>query len=231
LPAITHVDYSARIQTVSAATNPRFHDLLSAFERRTGCPVLVNTSFNVRGEPPVCTPEEAYRCFMKTEMDYLVLGNFLIDKAAVRESSRSGGFQIADPKSTAVSNPPLKPLRRFGLTTGSAFLLLGAILQFRHRPAGWPFTSIAVLLLLLSWLAPGLLRFVYRPWMRVADFLGAVMSRVLLSIVFFLVVIPIGILQRLFGKRPIDLRFRTTDATYWQRRTVRSSAADYEKQF
>jgi carbamoyltransferase len=80
LPAVTHVDYSARIQTVAAEDNPRFHRLLSEFERKTGCPVLVNTSFNVRGEPPVCTPEEAFRCFMRTEMDYLVLGNFLLDK-------------------------------------------------------------------------------------------------------------------------------------------------------
>src|SRR5205814_5135376 len=89
LPAITHVDYSARIQTVSAATNPRFYDLLAAFERRTGCPVLVNTSFNVRGEPPARTPEDAYRCFLRTDMDYLVLGNFLIDKATIgREATR-----------------------------------------------------------------------------------------------------------------------------------------------
>jgi carbamoyltransferase len=80
LPAITHVDYSARVQTVAAQDNPRFHRLLAEFERNTGCPVLVNTSFNVRGEPPVCTPEEAFRCFMRTEMDYLVLGNFLLDK-------------------------------------------------------------------------------------------------------------------------------------------------------
>ena len=80
LPAITHVDYSARIQTVAAEDNPRFHALLSEFEKNTGCPVLVNTSFNVRGEPPVCAPEEAFRCFMRTEMDYLVLGDFLLDK-------------------------------------------------------------------------------------------------------------------------------------------------------
>jgi carbamoyltransferase len=80
LPAITHVDYSARIQTVAGEDNPRFHRLLSEFEKNTGCPLLVNTSFNVRGEPPVCTPEEAFRCFMRTEMDYLVLGNFLLDK-------------------------------------------------------------------------------------------------------------------------------------------------------
>lgn len=80
LPAITHVDYSARIQTVHAETNPRYHQLISAFKKLTGCSVLINTSFNVRGEPIVCTPEDAYRCFMRTEMDYLVIENFLMAK-------------------------------------------------------------------------------------------------------------------------------------------------------
>jgi carbamoyltransferase len=80
LPAITHVDYSARVQTVQERTNPRYHRLLEAFARETGCPVLVNTSFNVRGEPIVCTPLDAYRCFMRTEIDYLVLENFILSK-------------------------------------------------------------------------------------------------------------------------------------------------------
>jgi carbamoyltransferase len=80
IPAITHVDYSARIQTVSKETAPRFHRLIRAFEERTGCGVVINTSFNVRGEPIVCTPEDAYRCFMQTGMDYLAIGNFLLDK-------------------------------------------------------------------------------------------------------------------------------------------------------
>ena len=81
LPAITHVDYSARLQTVHKETNPEFWNLLSAFHRLTGCPVMINTSFNVRGEPIVCTPQDAYRCFMRTDMDYLVLGNYLLDKS------------------------------------------------------------------------------------------------------------------------------------------------------
>lgn len=80
IPAVTHVDYSARIQTVHADTNPRFYRLLQSFEARTGCAVLVNTSFNVRGEPIVCTPGDAYRCFRRTEMDYLVMENLLLDK-------------------------------------------------------------------------------------------------------------------------------------------------------
>ena len=82
LPAITHVDYSARIQTVEQADHPLLYELLSRFERATGCGVLVNTSFNVRGEPIVCTPDDAYRCFLNTEMDYLVMGSFIIERAA-----------------------------------------------------------------------------------------------------------------------------------------------------
>ena len=82
LPAVTHVDYSARIQTVSRESNMLLHDLLLRFEQATGCGVLVNTSFNVRGEPIVCTPDDAYRCFMNTEMDFLILGNCVIERAA-----------------------------------------------------------------------------------------------------------------------------------------------------
>jgi len=80
LPAITHVDYSARIQTVDGRDNPLLYDLLLRFEQATGCGVLVNTSFNVRGEPIVCSPDDAYRCFVNTEMDYLIMGSFVIDR-------------------------------------------------------------------------------------------------------------------------------------------------------
>jgi len=81
IPAVTHVDYSARVQTVGREDNPRYYELLAAFERLTNCPVLVNTSFNVRGEPIVCTPEQAFNCFMRTEMDLLVIEDFVIDKS------------------------------------------------------------------------------------------------------------------------------------------------------
>lgn len=86
IPAVTHVDYSARIQTVHAETNPRYHALLTRFKEKTGCPVLVNTSFNVRGEPIVCTPEDAFHCFMGTELDLLVAGNCLLRKEEQDES-------------------------------------------------------------------------------------------------------------------------------------------------
>jgi carbamoyltransferase len=82
VPAVTHVDYSARVQTVDKVRNPRFWRLLRAFERLTDCPMLVNTSFNVRGEPIVCTPQDAYRCFLATDMDALVLENCVVEKPA-----------------------------------------------------------------------------------------------------------------------------------------------------
>ena len=81
LPAITHVDYSARVQTVTKTTNSRYYNLISAFKQKTGCPTIVNTSFNIRGEPIVCTPQDAYRCFMRTEMDILVLQNQILFKS------------------------------------------------------------------------------------------------------------------------------------------------------
>jgi carbamoyltransferase len=93
IPAVTHVDYSARVQTVHAETNPRYHALLRAFERRTGCPVLVNTSFNVRGEPIVCSPEDAYRCFMRTEMDVLVLENCVLEKERQKPWKEQGDWR------------------------------------------------------------------------------------------------------------------------------------------
>jgi carbamoyltransferase len=84
IPAVTHVDYSARVQTIRRDVHPEYYDIIEAFYRRTGCPVIVNTSFNVRGEPIVCTPEDAYRCFMRTNMDALVLGSFLLEKTGQR---------------------------------------------------------------------------------------------------------------------------------------------------
>jgi carbamoyltransferase len=85
IPAVTHIDYSARVQTVRKETNGVYYDLIAEFHRLTGCPLVVNTSFNVRGEPIVCTPQDAFRCFMRTEMDVLVCGDYLLEKSAQGE--------------------------------------------------------------------------------------------------------------------------------------------------
>lgn len=163
LPAVTHVDGSARVQTVSADWNPRFHRLLSTFERLTGCGVLVNTSFNVRGEPIVCTPEDAYRCFMKTGMDHLVLGGRLLHK----------------------SEQPVFREAVAGGTTASASAKRAGVIG---RVAGF--------------LSP-----LYRVWMKLADILGWINTRLVFGAVYALLVVPYGIAFRLLGRNPLDLRF------------------------
>jgi carbamoyltransferase len=93
IPAVTHIDYSARVQTVDKDTSPRFYKLIKAFKRLTGCPVIINTSFNVRGEPIVCKPEEAYTCFMRTHMDYLIMGNYILSKESQKPLEGDSDWQ------------------------------------------------------------------------------------------------------------------------------------------
>jgi carbamoyltransferase len=93
VPAVTHVDYSARVQTVKREDNPLYYDMIKAFYDLTDCPVIINTSFNVRGEPLVCTPEDAFRCFMRTEMDYLVMGSFILDKKDQKPLEKDTAWQ------------------------------------------------------------------------------------------------------------------------------------------
>jgi carbamoyltransferase len=93
IPAITHIDYSARVQTVTRDTNPNYYDVIKSFEELTGCGVIVNTSFNVRGEPIVCTPTDAYRCFMRTHIDFLVVGPYLLAKGDQPEWQEEGDWR------------------------------------------------------------------------------------------------------------------------------------------
>ena len=93
IPAVTHIDYSARVQTVSRDVNPDYYDLIREFEKLTGCPVVVNTSFNVRGEPIVCTPKDAYECFLRTHIDALVLGPYLLHKDEQDEWKETGNWR------------------------------------------------------------------------------------------------------------------------------------------
>ena len=97
VPAITHVDYSARIQTVHKDTNPRYHAVISKFKDKTGCPIVVNTSFNVRGEPIICSPSDAFKCFMGTELDVLAIGNYLLFKKEQDEAIKDNyekGYEL-----------------------------------------------------------------------------------------------------------------------------------------
>ena len=125
-----------------------------------------------------------------------------------------------------------RALRRFGLTIGSAALLLGLVLFWRHhRGASLLFASIGALLLIIAGVAPRLLRWIHGPWMILSIALGWIMTRVLLTLAFFLIVTPIGLLQHLFGKRPLEIAFETGAISYWQPRSYQPLPADYEKQF
>jgi hypothetical protein len=124
-----------------------------------------------------------------------------------------------------------RALRRFGVTVGLVILLLGAILLWRDRGASWLLISIGALLLVAAGSAPSSLKWVHGPWMIASLALGWIVTRILLTIVFFLVITPIGLLQRLFGKSAIEVAFTANSASYWQRRTASPVQQDYEKQF
>jgi carbamoyltransferase len=233
IPAVTHVDCSARVQTVDGREHPRFHRLLRQFEERTGCAVLVNTSFNVRGEPPVCTEEDAYRCFMKTEMDYLVIEHFLIarrdqpSRPAEPPAKRTNWLKREYDKIDR--SPPA--LKRFGLTTGGLLLLVALFLIARHRFAGNPLAIAAALIIGLAEFIPSRLSLLHRVWIQLSLIIGWVMTRLLLTLFFFLVVTPIGLLQRFVGKCPLDLRRHGDEKTYWIRRKITFDPMAYERQF
>jgi hypothetical protein len=125
-----------------------------------------------------------------------------------------------------------RALRRFGMTVGTALLLLGVLFLCRHRLAGWPLAILGVVLLLVAVIAPTRLTAVHRVWMTLAIAMGWVMTNVILTIVFFLVLTPLGLLQRLFAKPSLDLAFKAGESSYWATRSAEGrSLADYEKQY
>ena len=132
-------------------------------------------------------------------------------------------FEKLDQSSTA--------LRKFGLLVGGVFLALGAVLVWRHRAAGWPFVSIGGVLVVVGAVIPKALKWVHTFWMILALMMGWVVTRILLTIAFFLVVTPVGLLQRLLGKSPIEVAFRSDVGSYWETRTTQVVPEDYRKQF
>lgn len=222
IPAVTHVDCSARIQTVDDATNPRFHELIRRFREKTGVGVLVNTSFNVRGEPIVCTAEDAYRCFMRTGMDDLVIGNFLLSKEeqprlhAEESPPENGTPRKTEPSRTEIRDPGRKYLRRFAfLLAGYIALFFGVLLPVL-RAVPFPRWPLAVGTLLFAWgtLAPGTLLPLYRGWTTVGAALGRVNARVLLGILFYLFVTPVALFFRAIGRDPMARRRDPGATTY-----------------
>jgi hypothetical protein len=239
IPAVTHVDYSARLQTVDQKSNARYYALLKEFGSQTGYPVLINTSFNVRGEPIVCTPEDAYNCFMKTEMDNLVLGNYLLVKAEqpakiLRKSESVPGRFI--PKQSAIMDKSKfkdrREWKKFGIGLSIILTIFGTI-QWLTGKSMFPMVYLTAGIVLVSALLfPVILKPVFILFSYIGFGLGWVMTRVILSTLFFLVLTPISLLSRLVGKRYLQTDPEANGTTYWKSHEEQTaSKKHFEKQY
>ena len=251
IPAVTHVDGSARVQTVSAERSPRFHALLTAFGERTGCPVLVNTSFNVRGEPIVCTPQDALACFRATEMDDLVIGRFLVAREeqppddpedvsapapapsneSVRRARTVNLLGLVSPLANLglrhVSPPEL---RSVGVVLGIALCALAGLAWWRGLH-GVAYAALAAhgALVVAGLVHPRLPEPVARAWVAFGRALGHVVQAVLFTALFYVGVTPLAFVMRLLGKDPLE-RNAPAAESYWRER-VSQSAERFERQF
>ncbi|MBN1695613.1 carbamoyltransferase [candidate division WOR-3 bacterium] len=242
IPAVTHVDYSARLQTVDGQTNSRYGLLLKEFASQTGCPVLVNTSFNVRGEPIVCSPLDAYKCFMRTEMDNLVMGNYLLNKKeqpetisgiSWKEGFTKGRFTPEEPAVIDKSKfKDRKEWRKFGIGLSIILMILGTV-QWILGKSMFPIVYLTAGIVFVSaFLFPLILKPLFVIFSYVGFALGWLMTRVILSVFFFLVFTPVGLFSRLLGKRYLQVGFRTDEATYWETHLEQTASKEhFEKQY
>lgn len=234
IPAVTHVDNSARIQTVSARGNPLLHALLEALQTRHGCPVVVNTSFNVRGEPIVRTPREALRCFAASAgMDALALGPFLVRKPdlgpdQLRRLAALGAGAAAE----GPAGPAAGDVRRFGLGLALGCAVWSGIALWRGVAWGWLLALLALCVAVAGVTRQPLLGRLERLCAAASAGVTKGLSLLLLGVTFVAVVIPIARLGRLFGVAFLDRRFRDDSVTYWHTRSpVHPGPESYERQF
>jgi hypothetical protein len=214
IPAVTHVDFSARVQTVDAERNPTFHALLSEFYKLTGCPVLANTSFNVRGEPIVCTPEDAYRCFLATGMDLLVLEDCVVEKA--RDDAKRP--VLGKPEPLGFAPPSDRQLVEFA-AIGAFLLATMAAWQFltgRNVATAGTYAAAAMFVGAIGiakprWLAP-----IFTCWMFLTYPLAWLVSNLTLAIIFYGLLTPLAALFRLLGRDALDRSLKGDQDSYWQ---------------
>ncbi|HMI92190.1 MAG TPA: carbamoyltransferase N-terminal domain-containing protein [Polyangiales bacterium] len=249
VPAVTHVDGSARVQTVDAERNPRFHAIVQAFERRTGCPLVINTSFNLHDEPIVCTPADAYRCFMATHMDALVVERCVLRKheqvrAVQRPPARS---RASEPRGMTNRlaldlKPDTRKLRAFGWIALCVFGALGLAAWFSlgpfaralgelRQPLACALLAVALLSGALSLVYPRGNRALYLSSSVLAYPLGLVSSYALLALIFFGVFLPLGLLLRVAGKDPLERRFERARPSYWTTPRKPRDKASYFRMF
>ena len=230
IPAVTHIDYSARIQTVRAEESLAYHGLLSAFENLTGCPIVVNTSFNVRGEPIVCTPRDAFRCFMNTEMDFLVMENVLLDKRA--QNGNLALEKAETPPAPAAEEVSNRQARRTTLVVAGVFLLIAAWNFYRARETvGIIFASLSAVFVLTGTFLPAAARLFHVYWMKLAVLLGHVNSIILLTLLFYLLFVPYNLVARIIGRDPLRRRSANLTSNWTKRKTTRQTKEGFERLF
>ncbi|MHC4401165.1 MAG: SxtJ family membrane protein [Planctomycetota bacterium] len=250
VPAVTHVDYSARIQTVDEPRHGPFYGVIKALESQTGCPVVINTSFNVRGEPIVCSPDDAYRCFMATGMDVLAMGSFVLLKDEQPETLRRASDEHvarfrSRPETIATDsgsqaglvridpNPSRRRLAVFGvlwlvflgLVGGGVLHLTGSV------PAAAAVWTLAAVVPAVGWLAPAFMRIAYLGLAYLSYPFALALSHLVLATIYYLVLTPIGLLMRLFGYDPMNRRLDERAATYWHPREKAENVGRYFRQF
>ena len=234
VPAITHVDNSARVQTVSAESNALFHRLLTRFEDQTQCPMLINTSFNVRGEPVVESPTDALRCFMKTGMDVLAIGSFVLLKNEQTENSLLSvcGDASVEKKSAVTADVSVKTLRQFVLSTGIMVSLIFGLFFPWLADSEINMNVFAFAALWVGWglLLPKTLRPVYNVWMRFGSLMHKIMTPLILSILYFVLITPLGLMMRLFAKDPLNRKLDASVESY-REDSPAIKADDLEKPF
>lgn len=218
LPAVTHVDFSARLQTVNDKTNPPYRKLLDHIKQTTGHGVVVNTSFNVRSEPIVCSPLDAYRCFMTTDMDFLVMGNLLFDK------QKQGAYQ-----DRVVKKDSQKIVLTDKQTIETSLVITAGMigLWFLYKEDWLLVTgfSIAVLSLISGFFA----RKLGIIWMWLAHQLGRVMPKLILGLFYFIILTPLAFLQRVFSKDNMDLLQDEQRLSSWKDVEKQVHKKDFEK--
>ncbi len=232
IPAVTHVDGSARVQTVGRDRHPDFYRVIEAFRERTGCPLVVNTSFNVRGEPIVCTPAEAWRCFRRTGMDAVVLGPYVVEKAALDAAPEPFWGDGDDAEPTADDAEEHRHARRFAAILVGVLAIVGTVSYTQGHPVrAVVLGGLAVLVATTALAARPLWTIVYRGWMKAATAIGRGISALALGVAFYAVLTPAGLLKRLFGERPLDTAWRDGRASFWiEKRPVEATVERYEKQ-
>ncbi|TAL18497.1 hypothetical protein EPN96_01655 [bacterium] len=226
IPAVTHVNCSTRVQTVDNGRHGRFYRLLERFSERTGCSALVNTSFNVRGQPIVCTPEDAYRCFLSTQMDAMIIEDYLLMReeqpplagANGGEKSNRSRRWLESSLFAMSQNPSGSELRLFSAVWMPLFLVAAGALLCR-LPGVFPATialwTSALLSLTIGLYRPDKMRLAYMALNLVTAPIGLAVSTLAMSMVYFFVITPVSLAIKLFGRDPLSRKINSRQSSYW----------------